>query len=327
MEKTENFCLSHKIFQDNSRPYSIASYVARKLVCAHKLLLMSQVTKRGAESLNKHSVELLDSLLKIQIKLENKRSNNNSNQDNSAYLINNTLKKIIVIISSLKKNEEDFQKHENVLSCSLSLKHRFKKIREQNSILICIPESEFIDFLNGFLKAGEILESLYTTYPLLICINDKESAERITNNAEIIFSESYLKLKELKITYEVQKKVDEHYEKARNLYDEAYKKFINESKEHPVEAKKTLDEKTDDFLFAFMIKKFVFTIYSIQKKEAICYFNLYNLYIRSCNVAEDVESKECSNCTNYLNKRKRIGEIMTNVIQSYLLQVEQEVSE
>ncbi|EJW04327.1 hypothetical protein EDEG_04252, partial [Edhazardia aedis USNM 41457] len=158
-------------------------------------------------------------------------------------------------------------------------------------------------------------------------IIDKSSAERITNEAKIIFSESYLKLRKLKITDEVRKKVDEHYEKAKNLYDEAYKNFENVSRERIVVAKKTLEKKTDDFIIAFMIKKFVFTIYSIQKKEAICYCNLYNLYIRSCDVEEYVEPSKFSNCTNYLNKRERIGKIMTNVIQSYLFQVEQENSE
>ncbi|EJW05334.1 hypothetical protein EDEG_04076 [Edhazardia aedis USNM 41457] len=322
-ENTKNFCLSHKIYHTYSRPYYIASYAARSLVCAHKLILMSQVTTRGAENLNKHRIELLDSLLKSQIHLENKCYNSNSDQNNSAILIINTLKKIIQIISALKLKEADFQKLNSDISCSLPT-HRYKKISEKYSNLICIPETEFIDLLKRFLIAGEILESIYSIDPFLDFTDDKSSEGRIAVDAKIIFSESYLKLRKLKITDEVRKKVDEHYEKAKNLYDEAYKNFENESKERPVEAKKTLEKKTDDFLIAFMIKKFVFTIYNIQKKRSICNYNLYDLYIRSCNVLIASKSSECSNCTNYLNKRKRIGKIIANVIQSYLLQVEQE---
>ncbi|EJW04388.1 hypothetical protein EDEG_04239, partial [Edhazardia aedis USNM 41457] len=151
LQKTRNFCLSHNIYEDSSRPYSIASEAARKMVCAHKLLLMSQVTTRGAENLNKHRVELLDSLLKIQIQLGNKFYIDHKNQDNSAILINNTLKKIIQIISAIKLKEVDFQNLYSELSCSPP-ENRFKKIREQYSNLICIPESEFNDFLKRFLK-------------------------------------------------------------------------------------------------------------------------------------------------------------------------------
>ncbi|EJW04535.1 hypothetical protein EDEG_04214, partial [Edhazardia aedis USNM 41457] len=208
----------------------------------YKLLLMSQATTRGAKSLNKYRVELLDSLLKIQIQLENECSNENSDQDNSAILIINTLKKIIQITSALKLKEVDFQKLNTDLSCKPP-EHRYKQICEKYYNLICIPESEFFDLLKRFLKAGEILESIYSIHHFFDSIIDKSSAERITNEAKIIFSESYLKLKKLKITDDVRKKVDEHYEKARYLYDKAYKNFENISRERPVGAKKALEKK------------------------------------------------------------------------------------
>ncbi|EJW01507.1 hypothetical protein EDEG_03912 [Edhazardia aedis USNM 41457] len=92
----------------------------------------------------------------------------------------------------------------------------------------------------------------------MIDFNDMILTTKIAKDAEKLFSESFHKLRNVEITQELEKSVNEHYEKAKIKNDDAYLYLQKSTKEKKADAKKELSKITDEFLFAFMAKKIVF---------------------------------------------------------------------